>query len=77
MIWDTILQVVVVLLLLLLPFMGYRLFLRTKRKTSTGFLGGTAKSLGSMISPHHAYLKEMDSTITHEIRKTEPLDKDS
>ena len=69
-------QLATFLLLFLLPFLGFYIIRHTKKKIKHGYVDGAAKSLGSFVSPHLSYLKEMEGMIVNEVRKTEPKDKE-
>ncbi len=67
-------QAVGLLLVILCSIAGYRLVRRTKEKTRASYAGSAAIYMGSLVSPHHSHLKEMQGMITNEIRQTEPAD---
>ena len=69
-------QIIILCFIPALLVVGYMIVVRTKKKTNAGYVGGAAKSIGSMFSPHLSYLKEMEGMIVNEVKKTEPRDDD-
>ena len=69
-------QLIILCFLFALPVVGYKILVRTKKKAKAGYVGGGAKSIGSIFSPHLSYMKEMEGMIVNEVKKTEPRDDD-
>ena len=69
-------QLIVFLVVVGLFVLGLSGIARTKRKVKTGYLGGIAKSVGSLFSPHLDYIQEMEGMIVSEVKVKNPKDKD-
>ncbi len=58
-----------------LAYLGAVVVRATKRSRKIGFFGSTAKLIDSYLSSHQSNLKEMETVIEHEVKKTDPQDK--
>ena len=68
-------QIIVLLGLVALIYSGFVAIKITKRSRKAGLFGATAKMIDSYLSSHQDNLKEMESVIEHEVKKTDPQDK--
>jgi hypothetical protein len=68
-------QILILLGLMLLVYFGFVAIKITKGSRKIGLFGATAKMIDSYMSSHQANLKEMESIVEHEVKKTDPQDK--
>lgn len=69
------LQIMILLSFAALVYSGFVAIKITKKNRKIGLFGATAKMIDSYMSSHQANLKEMESVIEHEVKKTDPQDK--
>lgn len=68
-------QIMVLVGVVALAYFGYIAVKATKKSRKIGMFGATAKLIDSYMSSHQTNLKEMESVIEHEVKKTDPQDK--